>query len=343
MVQANPRLMADVQAHPVAFLQRRWVQNGLPVLTSLAFHAGLIVFAYSVYRVATIVVCHPVIASPIDNVEYAPPPKTVVNGTGPEGATVGNRLGNSDLPEIDSDVFKPTEPKVMGQAMSTLGADDSPEATMIGPGSRSGPSDNGITNCFPGVVGPVPNHNWGRPDGDPKVGGTGFPTKVLSPRVIFVCDATGSMQSIFGGLKAELQKSIDHLELPQAFNVIFFSDDKVLSPNPQGLMLASDANKRKSFEFLSDISPHGQTNPLPAIRAAFAQKPELIYVLTDGFDQVDSLESVYNEFATLNKDGKTRVNTILIGTPDQKELVDILKRIAKDNRGTMQVVSRDAF
>jgi len=69
----------------------------------------------------------------------------------------------------------------------------------------------------------------------------------------------------------------------------------------------------------------------------------MIYVLTDGFDQVDSLESVYNEFATLNKDQHVRVNTILIGSPDQKDLVDLLARIAKDNRGTMKVVSKDAL
>ena len=83
--------------------------------------------------------------------------------------------------------------------------------------------------------------------------------------------------------------------------------------------------------------------PLPAIRAAFAQNPEVIYVLTDGFDQVNDLGAVVKEFDALNKDRAVRVNTILLGDGEQKELVEALKTIAEKNNGTMKIVSKENF
>ncbi len=348
MVQANPRGMVEVHPHTVAFLQRKWVQNGLPILTSLAFHAGLVLFAISVYRVATgggfttEIQNQPVFG------DYPETVNTTPGGTGLTGQIRETRLGNTEIPEVESVVFNKNKALSLGAAVESGNSDTANDTSTLGIGPTRGipgiPGQIGGLGGTGNDIGEVANIRIGRPDGTGDGTGNGsFPKKVLSPRVVFVCDATGSMQSIFGGLKTELQECINHLEMPQAFNVIFFSDDKVLAANKDGLMFANSDNKRKLAGFLSDIAPHGQTNPLPAIRAAFAQKPESIYVLTDGFDQVDSLESVYNEFATLNKDGKTRVNTILIGNPDQKELVDLLKRIAKDNRGTMRIVSREAF
>lgn len=344
MVQANLQMSSTESHAHVPFFRRRWVQTILPMGTSLAVHLGIAIIGYSVYRVAVNYVPHVIVQErPVDNVDYSPPPgaKFVDNPVVGKGNTDQHKLGNTDFADVESPKFDPNKSKSLQQTLSG-GEPDAEIASMIGPGARRGPGgpDSGLT------MGPVGDGTLviGRPDGIENGGGpTVFRTPRSAKKIVFVCDATGSMNTIFGGLRHELQETIKNLQVQQSFNVIFFSDDKVLSLNPQSLMLATAGNKTKAYDFLSDISPRGLTNPIPAIRAAFAQEPELMYVLTDGFDQVESLESVYNEFATLNKAGKVKVNTILIGTTEQKDLVDILKRIANDNRGTLKIVGRDAF
>lgn len=345
MVNAHMNLTPADHHAPVPFFRRPGVQTILPMLTSLAIHAGIVVFGYSVYRVARVYTFNTEAAPPITGT-WDDGPSVITAKPNPLGVNGDDRLakiGNStDLLENESPTFDMKQPKVTSSNLSDQAGDDGQAGMFgIGPGHTIGHS------ISPGDLGgPAGNVRIGRPGGDANGVGTGIsglPTRITARRVVFVCDATGSMNSVFSGLREELGSAIARLEISQAFNVIFFSDDKVLSLNPTSLLLASAANKTKAVSFMGDVSPRGLTNPLPAIRAAFAQKPELIYVLTDGFDQVDSLESVYTEFATLNKDQKVRVNTILIGSPDQKDLVDLLARIARDNRGTMKVVSKDAF
>jgi uncharacterized protein with von Willebrand factor type A (vWA) domain len=108
-------------------------------------------------------------------------------------------------------------------------------------------------------------------------------------------------------------------------------------------VLATPENKRKAFDFVEDSTASGTTNPIPAIRAAFAQKPQLIYVLTDGFDAVASYEEVVNEFRKLNPRKEVRVNTIMVQNHPEPEqaLVDVLKTIATENGGNFKIVKPD--
>jgi uncharacterized protein with von Willebrand factor type A (vWA) domain len=73
---------------------------------------------------------------------------------------------------------------------------------------------------------------------------------------------------------------------------------------------------------------------------AFAQQPELIYVLTDGFDQVVSFDAVINEFRKLNVNKKVRVNTILIRSSGNAELERVVKIIASENGGVCKIIDR---
>jgi len=342
MVQAHPNMMSADHA-PLPFFRRPKVQTFLPMLTSLALHTAIVIFGYSVYRVAKTMTFHTeapphdVVWEPFDDgVRIDGIANPNVLGTGTE---IKVPQGNTEMTDVESATFNPNQAKSLGGGLG--GDSDNVADAAIGIGAAHGPRGPGGGLLGDGS-GPS-NVRIGRPDGDPYTKGSPHILgRTNASKIVYVCDATGSMNSVFSGLRDELQRAINGLAIDQSFNVVFFSDDKVLTLNPS-LMLPTDANKTKAFSFLGDVSPRGLTNPLPAIRAAFAQKPEMIYVLTDGFDQVDSLESVYNEFATLNKDQHVRVNTILIGSPDQKDLVDLLARIAKDNRGTMKVVSKDAL
>lgn len=165
-------------------------------------------------------------------------------------------------------------------------------------------------------------------------------------KIVYLCDASGTMQSVFGSLRKELKTSVGSLGPGQSFNVIFFTGDNVIAYNKGGLVATNDDNKKKLDDFVEDISPKEGTNPFPAIEFAFSNKPELIYVVTDGFDQVDSLEAVYEKFKNLNAGPrKIAINTILLSSDPtrDKAMVDLLTRIAKDNGGEMKAVSKDSF
>ena len=77
------------------------------------------------------------------------------------------------------------------------------------------------------------------------------------PFVMFL--TIGSMIQTFGTLKAELTKAVTALKAVQAFNVIFFQDEKARSLAGDGVILATPENKRKAFTFLDDTSAGGTT------------------------------------------------------------------------------------
>ncbi len=352
MVQVNRQSLAEEASAHVAFFQRKWVQSFLPFLTSMAFHLALIVFGYSIYRVAIVMVPHVELQTKAIEADYPVDGPRNPNDVLDKGFFGNNHDRTKQLtqPFETNDVDERSFNVLRGDGLKSNmnpGADtDADNANMIAIGTHTdltkGPHRIGIGPAGQGRVTKFGPGGGGDENSTPS---TVFPTPNPNElhKIVYLCDATGSMNTAFSGLRDELHRAVQNLQVTQSFGVIFFSDDKVINLNQAGLLLATDSNKKKAFDFMGDVTPRGMTNPIPAIRAAFAQQPEMMYVLTDGFDQVDSLESVYNEFATLNKEGKVKVNTILIGTPDQKELVDILKRIANDNHGTMKIVSKSDF
>jgi hypothetical protein len=344
MVQAHPAAMSA--EHQVGFFQRKSVQVLLPFATSLLLHGGLILFGVMVYQAVTVitVVRSELQTGPADfDIDRPIQPINTINGL--PGIGTDNSLLRTQNIEMD-DVDPASQKFTAGRAETVslqagLGGGDIDPSSLIG----IGPGRPGAFGPGSGLGGGEgPKGKWGR-FGPPSDGGTGILFQPPQARkIVFVCDATGSMTPVFSSLRRQLADFIGHLDEKdlQFFNVIFFSDDKVLSLSPQ-LIKADPANKRKAADFFNDTTPRGLTNPLPAIRQAFAQNPEVIYILTDGFDQVNDLESVVKEFDTLNKGRTVRVHTILIGSGEQEELVDVLKRIAEQNKGTFKNVSKEDF
>ena len=84
-------------------------------------------------------------------------------------------------------------------------------------------------------------------------------------KVIFVCDATGSMLNKMPTLKQQLENAIHDLKPIQSFNVIFFYDGpKLLACDPEHMIMATPANQQKVQAFLDNVTPTGQTDPFPA-------------------------------------------------------------------------------
>lgn len=81
--------------------------------------------------------------------------------------------------------------------------------------------------------------------------------------------------------------------------------------------------------------------PLPALRQAFAQRPQVIYFLTDGeFNNFASYDEVVAEIAKLNAEQKVLVHTILLMSDDIKAEA-ALRKIAAGNSGVFKQVSDD--
>ena len=132
--------------------------------------------------------------------------------------------------------------------------------------------------------------------------------------IVFLCDESGSMVSVFGQLKLELKKSVSELSVgddgAQRFNIIFFSDGAPVALFPNGMQFATPDNKRKASDFIDNQVSTGGTLPMPAIKMALAEHPQLLFVLTDGFDQIADMSVVTNEFKRADADGKIHINCI---------------------------------
>ena len=159
-------------------------------------------------------------------------------------------------------------------------------------------------------------------------------------RIVFACDATGSMINKMATLKDQLDKAYESLSDAQSFNTMFFQDSKVDSVADK-LLPATEGNKKVATEFLDGITSTCTTDPLPTIEEAFREKPDVIYLVTDG-DFPDN-DAVLKKFRELNKDRKVRVYTIAFVDQNDKDTayIDLLKTIAREGAGKYKRVAED--
>lgn len=301
----------------------------MPLGSSLLLHAGIVVFALATYQavqVARDYVQQQTIIPDSMVIEDAPIGGVINPGSQADFLT--------DLPQLDPDrsALQASQADELTHAITPSTDGQAPSLIGIGAGNLLG--------------GSKPGTGTGAPFGVPG-GGLAPPARFVgissnARRIVFVCDASGTMMSVFDDLKAELRRSVDRLSPVQAFNVIFFRDDQAMSLSRNELLMATPANKISAFDWISKSVSAGSTNPLPAIRMAFAQQPELIYVLTDGFDNVDNFDQVINEFRRLNPSRRVKVNTILVRSSDDDQLAKVLQTIATDSGGIFKAVDRDS-
>lgn len=158
-------------------------------------------------------------------------------------------------------------------------------------------------------------------------------------RIVFVCDATGTMINKFSTLANELLNVILKLEPTRSYNVIFFTaGGKYHVVDKDALMPANDANKARFSQSLEGLRPTGTTNPIPAIEAAFKQSPQVVFFLSDGeFNNLKSYDEVIATFRKANVGRKVKVNTLLFLTYD-REAEEAMQTIAEENGGTYRYV-----
>ena len=330
----------------VGFFQIPWVQNVLPFATSLAFHVALIVIGVATYKAVQKVVSvvrEQIIIPESTLAENGPPGGIPHPGAGADPTRDAAQDLEKNVPQ-DSQSWQNKASDNLSQAV--MGATGDTENSVIGVGANSAV---GSKNGGSGITGSGDSSGSLSPFGVPGGGGGIGPKSSFvgiggnARKIIYFCDASGSMLTVFGQLKVELKKSIDGLKPVQAFNVVFYYDDKVSPLSQSGMVVANPENKRKAYEFIDNAVASGQTQPEPAIKFVLAEKPELIYLLTDGFDNVASFDDIINLFRSGNADHKTKINCIFLQSDEDPKLVQVLRTIAKDNGGLMKIISKSDF
>jgi hypothetical protein len=343
--EANPEDALAVKKRP--FLQTPWVQDVLPLVTSIILHAGIIGIGFATYKT------YVAIRSVVEEQVLVPDANIV------EGAEVGGipnpGLGGDPTMSAAQDEMKDVQPQDQNWntkpsdslAASLAGAQGETTDNTIGLGPNSafgsakGGEGVGAGGEAGGSMAPfgVPGGGGGLGPKNPLFGQTGNIKKI-----VYVCDATGTMLGLkFELLKQQLKAAIDNHKPIQDFNIIFFrgmsSSSEWSMPLEKRLIKATPANKQKSFKFIDEISVLGNsTNPLPALEQAFQMQPQMIIFLTDGeFNNFASYQEVLAEVDKLNPNRTVRVNTILMMSDDSKA-EDTLREMATRNGGNFRKV-----
>lgn len=168
--------------------------------------------------------------------------------------------------------------------------------------------------------------------------------------VVFVIDRSGSMVSTFDNLRMEMVRSISELsDTEQAFHIILFAQGNPIELAIDGrkmLQPASLPNQKAAAAFLQEVQPFGSTDPIPALKRAFAvlrearRKGKLIYLLTDG--RFTDNEAVFRLISQMNSDKSVLINTFLYGQRPP-EAVEAMERIADENGGKYTFVSTEEY
>lgn len=105
-------------------------------------------------------------------------------------------------------------------------------------------------------------------------------------RLVYAIDAGGAMTSSLPYVKEELLRSVARLDDSQRFQVLVFrtppgeSDPRVEAFEPGGFAAPDTPTVTRLASWLERVQPRGRSQPLAGLRAALAQQPDLIFLLT---------------------------------------------------------------
>jgi len=266
-------------------------------------------------------------------------------GAGIAGSGTGSGLagdGPGADPDATSEELQGTPEGSTRQTVAEPSGNDAPDAPPVAvPELGFTQSDEPDVPQPPAT--PVPSNPVGTGSGTAREGGTGsakpgipefMGVKGDGMNVVYVLDFSGSMadeKSTY--LKIELKRSIFGLSSKNTFQVILFNHSAIENPTG-GMLPGTKQNTRACATWVDSSQPTGGTNPVGALEIALSTlKPDTIYLLTDG--AFDSDADVFALLSRLNPEGKVQINTIGFGIGAN---VDVLERIAQDNRGTYRYV-----
>ena len=133
---------------------------------------------------------------------------------------------------------------------------------------------------------------------------------------------------------AELSRAMQTLTPAQTFQVVAYNQR--LSAHAEVLVPATAENKTLAQKYMAGIVAHGQTEHQMALLAALRNKPEVIYVFTDGGEP--GLTQPQLQLITRRADGKTVIHCVQFGFGPLQEEDPFLRKLARLNGGSFAYV-----
>ena len=218
-------------------------------------------------------------------------------------------LESSPMPKKDYQFISNITKRVRIDPQKLLGAANAPSASIAG---LQG-SDDGFSQPF-------------------RIPTDGGPTR----SVAYLIDASGSLVDTFPFVISELKRSINSLNEKQKFTVIFFQGDRAIEGRSPGLKKATATARRAAIRWFDpsagNIVPHGQSDPLPAIKRALTYKPQLLFVLSDNITGKGRWErdqkSMLAEIRRANV-AATKINTVQFIHEDPLKMIGMGRTLEK--------------
>ena len=321
--------------HPeTSVWQRPFTQKVLPVMTSVLLHLGVFLIFYLTYKV--VVVFHQK-----EEEQFIIPDAAITEGTEGGIPHPGNTGDSSrdqaqdKFPDVPLNAHGSGENEIIDEQRKNSGGDAQIAAgTKALAGAGRFLLNSGFEN-----EGGAPR--FGFPGGGDGVGSkSSFAgTSGNARRIVFVLDATGSMMSEFDNLRTELRHTVDALKPPQEFNVVFIQEDAPPPPAPN-LLFVTPENKKLVEDYVDKFTPRGPTDPLPALKTAFAMHPQLVYFLVDPSDFPDK-KAVIDLVRKQAVAGKIKMNVSPF-SGDDVEGEKFLKQLADETGGNYHKVRSGA-
>jgi HEAT repeat protein len=172
-----------------------------------------------------------------------------------------------------------------------------------------------------------------------------FGVRIVSHRVIFIIDVSGSMNEVLRSeyvgksgkprmevAKQELSTCIDALEPESLFNIVVFSSD-VDQWLDGGVASYSKSNKEEAKKFVATLGAGGATNLYDALKQAFMDPDvDTIFVLSDGeptSGEITDPTLIRDRVKQWNEKRRVVLHTIAVGGSFQ-----VLEWLAADSGGT---------
>jgi len=168
----------------------------------------------------------------------------------------------------------------------------------------------------------------GRPGGL----GIGGPPPLIgdgAASIVYVLDASGSMLEALDGVKRRLLIDLGRLSYDGKtgrgyfFGVMFYRTN--VEAFWSSLLPATDANKIAAARWVRKVQARDETDPIPALKRAFALRPDYIVILSDGeFDR-----KVLDVVEALQKPRTRRVRIVTVAYGDDfsgKNLQELARR-----------------
>jgi hypothetical protein len=241
----------------------------------------------------------------------------------------------------------PAPPPVVASATAAApAAPEAPVSAGTAPSSGPAPAESVAGRADPQTAhspGPASGRSISDTAGGPASGRNAattdfFQVPAQGRSIVYVVDRSASMgmEGRWEAARRELLASLSRLPASVRFQIIVYNrwtESIRLGVRPE-LLPATEENKALACRFLDAVVAEGGTDHLPALRAALALQPDVVYFLTDADDlQPEQVRAV----TQLNR-GLCAIHAIELSAANRHRPEMPLHLLARHNRGVYQAV-----